>query len=729
MVRSKIRKNIARYIWLVIAVSTVFTNSFIGILSSNVAQAGIGGGFSSVSAGQNNTCALSGGRVYCWGDNTYGQLGNGTTSPSTLPTAVDTSGVLSGKTIDMVGVGGTHVCVLASGTVYCWGRSNVGQVGSGAYGSILLPVAVDTSGVLSGKIVSSISIGQYHSCAIAGGAVYCWGWNNHGQIGDGTTTANMTKPVAVSTVGALGGKTVTSISLGNYHTCAIAGGAVYCWGWNSSGRLGNPAAVTLQNTPIAVDTTGVLNGKSIDVVAAGGEFTCALSGGNAYCWGRGDSGQLGENATSNEASPIAVNTSGVLNGKILSAISSGQAHTCALSLGQIYCWGINTNGALGDSTQINRLSPVSLDTDINISSGSYRLYKNQDNSAPGAPLAAVDTPAQQTYAHQPFRLRIGVSSSTLPIPSNKNTFILQYAERTAVSCSQQSSGYSAVTSSSPIAFYVNSSTTNGAAISTTADDPTTGNQTIPLQYWSAQGSFSNQTDLPSGSTGLFDFSLIDSGAQPGTPYCLRVSYSNGSPLEMMAQYPTITTAPAEMLVGIVNSSGDTVGSPVYPLGTTIVKSVCQTVNGTLGTASQQLQVYNNLSSTGWSLSIAASDGPSSLWSTSGGAQYYDFNDSSGSPAGCNSGSDGDGYAGQLTINPSGASISSPNGCSSSGISLGTAIGFDQSAIDTISLGTGSSSTPVGCQWNFTGIGMSQTIPPSQPAGTYTLTMMMTMVAQ
>jgi alpha-tubulin suppressor-like RCC1 family protein len=153
----------------------------------------------SISAGGNHTCAIaSDSQAYCWGYNSYGQLGDGTTTNRSAPVAVTTSGVLSGKTIKTISAGGSHTCAVASNNqAYCWGRNAYGQLGDGSTNNSSVPVAVTTSGVLSGKAILSISIGYgSHTCAIVDNQDYCWGYNTYGQLGDGLSNI-LTAPVAL----------------------------------------------------------------------------------------------------------------------------------------------------------------------------------------------------------------------------------------------------------------------------------------------------------------------------------------------------------------------------------------------------------------------------------------------------------------------------------------------------------------------------------------------------
>ena len=358
--------------------------------------------FKQVSAGSWHTCGLTyDNQAYCWGWNDSGQIGDGTSGTNRLvPTAVDTGPTsgLYGKTVLAISAGEGHTCAIASDNqAYCWGENYNGQIGDGTTDTNrLIPTAVDTGSTsgLNGKTVLSISAGAYHTCALADdNQVYCWGWNDFGQVGDGTSGTDRIVPTTVNTssYSGLNGKTVLAISAGGYHNCAIAdNNQVYCWGSNFSGQIGDGTSYFNRLVPTAVDTgsTSGLNGKTVLVVSAGSNHTCAIASNNqAYCWGYNGRGQIGDSTLGTDRLvPTAVNTglpSG-LNGKTVLAISAGGYHTCAIANdNQAYCWGQNNYGQIGDNTSgTDYLIPTAVNTGptsglngktaLSISAGGYR---------------------------------------------------------------------------------------------------------------------------------------------------------------------------------------------------------------------------------------------------------------------------------------------------------------------------------------------------------------------
>ncbi|MFY9227927.1 MAG: prepilin-type N-terminal cleavage/methylation domain-containing protein [Candidatus Microsaccharimonas sp.] len=319
---------------------------------------------SQIQTATNTGCSLISSQLYCWGDSTYGQLGDGGSGSSIVAVPVLTTGVLSGKTITAVasnGSGGYHTCAIADGEAYCWGNATLaGKLGNNSTANSNVPVAVSTSGVLAGKTVTQITVNVYHSCAVADGAAYCWGDNANSRFGNGGTT-NSLVPTPVSTSGVLAGKTVTALAAGEHHSCAIADGAAYCWGAGSLGRLGDNL-LTSSSVPVAVSTSGVLAGKTVTAISSSYGHTCAIADGAAYCWGYNSTGQVGDNTTTNAAAPVAVSTSGVLAGKTVTAISAGNAHTCAIADGEAFCWGSGAIGKLGNNSTANSYVPVAVST-------------------------------------------------------------------------------------------------------------------------------------------------------------------------------------------------------------------------------------------------------------------------------------------------------------------------------------------------------------------------------
>ncbi len=316
-------------------------------------------------AGHHTIAIHSDSTIYIWGDNAFGQLGNNSITNSSVPIAVTTSGALSGKKISAVATGNAHSIASASdGTVYTWGKNSNGQLGNSTNIDSKVPVAVTTSGALAGKIITAVAAGRLHTIALASdGTAYCWGYNWSGQLGNNSNT-DSNVPVAVYTGGALSGKTITAVAAGRHHSMALTSdGSVYTWGENWSGQLGD-SSWTFRNFPVAVTTSGALSGKTITAIAAGRFFCLALaSDGTIYSWGQNGNGELGNNSNTNSNVPVAVYTGGALLGKTITAIAAGGNHSIALTSGDsVYTWGYNLYGELGNNSNTDSNIPVAVYT-------------------------------------------------------------------------------------------------------------------------------------------------------------------------------------------------------------------------------------------------------------------------------------------------------------------------------------------------------------------------------
>jgi alpha-tubulin suppressor-like RCC1 family protein len=298
--------------------------------------------FSSVSPGRDGlTCGMTtAGAAYCWGHNSFGQLGNGTTTDSPVPAPV-----AGGLIFSTVSSGFDHTCgVTPGGGAYCWGANDLGQLGNNrsTTAAPFVPVAV-----VGGLTFSSLSSGATDTCALTPqGAAYCWGFNGNGQLGNNSTTDSPV-PVAVA-----GGLTFSSIGMGDYHTCGVTTtGAAYCWGWNMFGQLGNGATTGPQQcsspnfggpAPCSTAPVAVAGGLTFTSLSGGFDHTCGLTPlGAAYCWGRNGAGQLGTGTAVDSYVPAPV-----VGGLVFSSLSAGGNSSCGLTTGRLaYCWGGNSETA------------------------------------------------------------------------------------------------------------------------------------------------------------------------------------------------------------------------------------------------------------------------------------------------------------------------------------------------------------------------------------------------
>ena len=265
--------------------------------------------FAPVSAGLNDTCGVTtSGAAYCWGNNGQGQLGNGSTTDSYTPVAV--SGGLSFATVSVSSNYYNTCGVTTSGAAYCWGDNVFGQLGNGSTTGpqqcLGVPCSTTPVAVSGGLSFATVSAGYNHTCGLTtSGAAYCWGSNGSGDLGNGSTT-NSSTPVAVS-----GGLSFATVSAGYFNTCGVTtSGAAYCWGDNDFGQLGNGSTTGPQqcnSAPCSTTPVAVSGGLSFATVSAGHSHACALTtNGAAYCWGHNFAGDLGNGSTTDSSTPVAV---------------------------------------------------------------------------------------------------------------------------------------------------------------------------------------------------------------------------------------------------------------------------------------------------------------------------------------------------------------------------------------------------------------------------------------
>jgi len=306
--------------------------------------------FASISAGAGFTCALStAGVAYCWGGNAYGQLGIGSQEASNRPTRVGIEGV----TFAAISAGDSHACaVTTAGVAYCWGSNAGGKLGTGrAGGGHTVPVPV--AGHL---LFRAISAGYFHTCALTrDGTIYCWGRNEMGEVGN-SPRAQAPAPVRI----AGGGFRFVHAAARFDYTCAVdADGALRCWGADCFAQLGVDSLTETCGTPAmpcsSTPATVRISAK-VQSVSDTYSHTCALTqDGGVLCWGENNAGQVG-NGTGGESVGRPTAVPGVLGYR---AISAGREFTCGItSDGTPACWGLNDHGQLGNGTGENRTTPT-----------------------------------------------------------------------------------------------------------------------------------------------------------------------------------------------------------------------------------------------------------------------------------------------------------------------------------------------------------------------------------
>ena len=307
--------------------------------------------------GLNHTCALTeSGTILCWGNSELGQLADTIGAPAGVPCAVCTQGQFT-----QLDAGGNHTCARRNdGSVLCWGANLFGQLGAvtstecvtvrGRIPCALLPVEAPV------QRIASVSVGADHSCALgADSTITCWGSDYRGQLG----VTSM--PRGTMAVHPAGNAKYTAVSAGQYHTCAIRpDGTVQCWGLNISGQLG--ARTTAQcgptmatRAPCSPAPLTIQSTVRFKAIASGGDHTCGLNtDGEAWCWGTNRAGQLGVASLAASSVPVAVD-----GGRRYDEITSGMDFSCARTAeGTVWCWGSNSAGQIGAADSTDHPTPV-----------------------------------------------------------------------------------------------------------------------------------------------------------------------------------------------------------------------------------------------------------------------------------------------------------------------------------------------------------------------------------
>ncbi len=325
---------------------------------------GVGRKAVAIATGNEHTCALlDNGSVGCWGSGEHGALGHGDTKTigdDETPASVGPVDLGAGRKAVAITAGVAFTCALLdNGRVRCWGYGADGQLGYGATNDIgddETPGSVGPIDLGAGRKAVAISAGDLHACAILdNGRVRCWGFNQYGQLGNGSTSnvGDNETPGSVAPVALGAGRKALAISAGAYHTCALLdNGRVRCWGSGSHGQVGygNTDTIGDDETPDSAGYVDLGAGRRALAISAGGYDTCALlDGGAVRCWGEGDGGELGygnRNSIGEDETPGGFGPVDLIRPAV--AISVGPVHACAvLDNGRIRCWGHGLEGQLG----------------------------------------------------------------------------------------------------------------------------------------------------------------------------------------------------------------------------------------------------------------------------------------------------------------------------------------------------------------------------------------------
>lgn len=310
-----------------------------------------------ISTGGGFTQSLHNGAASAWGTNALGQLGTGTTTTALMPTAIAAGALPAGVKITQISAGVAHTLALGENEkLYAWGSNQYGRLGDGSATNRKLPVEVKAP---AGVHFTQASAGGFHSVALGDdGKPYTWGWNSSGRLGNNDTD-DSDVPTPVSPGAIPQGVKIVEVSAGTDHTVVLGDdGKAYAWGYGGDGQLGD-GKNTSSKVPVAVTMPA---GVKFTHIAAGATFALAMtSDGAIYAWGRNRNGQLGTGDTVNRSVPTVVSRGALPDGVKVKQIAAGEASSAAITAdGRLYTWGSNSSGQLGNNTTVEARTPIAV---------------------------------------------------------------------------------------------------------------------------------------------------------------------------------------------------------------------------------------------------------------------------------------------------------------------------------------------------------------------------------
>jgi alpha-tubulin suppressor-like RCC1 family protein len=306
--------------------------------------------FVSVAAGEGHTCAIAlSGALYCWGQNLLGQLGAGDVAPRLTPALVP-----GAADWEAIAAGWDHTCGRRrDSTAWCWGYNSEGQLGIGGDEVAGEVITSPTQLAAPPAAWAQLAGGGSHTCGLegSGGGLWCWGENEHGELGLNSVIEEISTPTRIAEPAA----DWRQVSTGEYHTCSVDwDGRLFCWGSNENSALGLDG-VSVQRLPALIS-----DAQTFARVTSGGRHNCAQdTGGATYCWGFNDDGQLGTGSSAEEVRTLAR----IDPDPGLAALALGERHGCGIAGdGTLWCWGSNDEGQLGLGARARRRGPPRVGT-------------------------------------------------------------------------------------------------------------------------------------------------------------------------------------------------------------------------------------------------------------------------------------------------------------------------------------------------------------------------------
>ena len=426
-------------------------------------------------------------------------------------------------------------------------------------------------------------------------------------------------------------------------------------------------------------------------------------------WGNNSTLDLTTGCGATSFTPAQTTTRSAINAPVGSEWTQSQINTMQFRITRSR----NTTRAVRVHSMYGTLTYITYST---LTQNGYRFYQNANSVAPGAALgASASTPIDinRDTDSANFRLRMAVQTTNERWLRQYGSYKLQYALKGTGTCASPTGSWGDVQAGSgEIRWNDNAGVADGATIANVSGQPS---GTMTPQRYEESNSIIKQQQVVANNYGIWDFSLRQVGADYGSVYCFRIVNDTGTQaINNYTNYPELRIT-GNLSLDIVDAGGASVASPKVNFPGMYTVASCQQSVGTLGTNGERIRVTDNRASGNWSLSIAATGGASAKWQS--GANNYSFNDSSGSPAGCANG--------QLGVNFGSINAAPKSGCTANGLSAGSNANF--SGATPISIGQGNGADRF-CYWDITGVGLTQQIPASRPAGSYKLDMTLTVMS-
>ena len=313
--------------------------------------------FTGLALGYVHSGMLTGdGKLYMWGANGCGQLGDGTTTDRYVPTLIPQSSFNNEKVVSL-SLGVEHSgCITETGKLYMWGSNGDGQLGDETIVSKTVPTLIPQSRFNNEKVVG-LSLGEnFSGCITETGKVYMWGNNGYGQLGDGTTTQRNVPTLIPQS--AFNNEKVVGLSLGgNFSGCITETGKVYMWGQNNYGQLGDGTTTYYRSVPTLIPQSSFNNEKVVSLSLGRDYSGCITETGKLYMWGLNNYGQLGDGTTVSKTVPTLIPQSAFNNEKVVGLSLGGNFSGCITETGKLYMWGWNNYGQLGTGDTIDYYVP------------------------------------------------------------------------------------------------------------------------------------------------------------------------------------------------------------------------------------------------------------------------------------------------------------------------------------------------------------------------------------